>query len=51
MAIVAFAPISSSSVPFTGRIDGDVGLAGAINSASIVISLVIITLLLMFMGI
>lgn len=50
MAIVAFAPVSSVSVPYTGKIGGDVGLAGAINSASIVVSLTIITLLLMLMG-
>jgi len=49
-AIVAFAPVSSASVPYTGKMNGDVGLAGAINSSSIVISLTIITVLLMVMG-
>ena len=49
-AIVAFAPVSSASVPYTGKMNGDVGLAGAINSSSIVISLTIITILLMCMG-
>lgn len=50
LAIVAFAPICSAAVPYTGRWGGDVGLSGAINSCSIIISIVIITLLLMFMG-
>ena len=49
-AIVAFAPVSSASVPYTGKMNGDVGLAGAINSCSIVISLTVITVLLMVMG-
>lgn len=49
-AIVAFAPVSSASVPYTGKMNGDVGLAGAINSCSIVISIVIITVLMMAMG-
>lgn len=49
-AIVAFAPVSSASVPYTGKMNGDVGLAGAINSCSIVISIMIITVLMMAMG-
>ena len=48
--IVAFAPISAASVPYTEKIDGDVGLASAINSSAIVVSIVIITVLLMVMG-
>jgi len=49
-AIVAFAPVSSASVPYTGKMNGDVGLAGAINSCSIVISIMIITVLMVAMG-
>ena len=48
--IVAFAPISAASVPYTEKIDGDVGLASAINSSAIVVSIIIITVLLMVMG-
>lgn len=50
LAIVAFAPICSAAVPYTGRWGGDVGLSGAINSCSIILSIIIITVMLMFMG-
>lgn len=50
LAIVVFAPVSAVTVPYSGKIGGDVGLSGAINSATIVVSLVIITTLLMVMG-
>lgn len=43
MAIVAFGPISSVSPAFTGKLGGDVGLSSAINSLSIICSIVTIT--------
>ncbi|MCI8601159.1 MAG: AEC family transporter [Oscillospiraceae bacterium] len=50
LAIVVFAPVSTVAVPYSGKIGGDIGLAGAINSATIVVSLTIITALLLAMG-
>ena len=49
LVILAFSPIASSSPAYTGLIKGDVGLASAINSLSIVISLVLITGALLLM--
>ena len=49
LVILAFSPIASSSPAYTGLIEGDVGLASAINSLSIVISLVLITGALLLM--
>ena len=46
MAIVAFGPISSVSTAFTGKIGGDVELSSAVNSLSIVMSIITITLTL-----
>ena len=51
LTTLAFSPVCSSAVAYTDKIGGDVGLAGAINSCSIIISVVIITFLLLFMGI
>ncbi len=50
LTAIAFGPICSAAVPYTGKLGGDVGLSGAINSCSIVISIVLITSLLMVMG-
>lgn len=46
LMILAFSPIPSSAPAFTGDIKGDVGLASAVNSFSIIISIVIIVSLL-----
>ena len=49
LVILMFAPIGSAIPVFTKELDGDVGLSSAINSVSIVISIVIIVTLLMVM--
>jgi len=46
MAIVAFGPVSSVAPAFTGGLGGDVELASAVNSISILLSIVSITLAL-----
>lgn len=46
MAIVAFGPISSVATAFTGKLGGDVELSSAVNSLSIVLSIITITLTL-----
>ncbi len=46
LAILAFAPVSSVAPAFTGKVGGDVELASAVNSISIVISILAITLAL-----
>lgn len=46
IAIVVFGPVSSVSPAFTGEIKGDVELASAVNSLSIICSIVCITLAL-----
>lgn len=43
LAILALSPIASAAPAFTGSIGGDVGLSSAVNSLSIVISIVLIT--------
>lgn len=43
LAILALSPIASAAPAFTGDINGDIGLASAVNSISIVISIVLIT--------
>ena len=49
LVILAFAPVSSSAPAFTGDLKGDVGLASAMNSVSIVCSITIIVSLLLVM--
>ena len=49
LVILAFAPIGSAIPAFTGELDGDVGLSSALNSMSIVISIVCIVSLLSVM--
>ena len=49
LVILAFSPIASSVPPFTGELKGDVGLSSAINSISILCSIVIIVTLLVVM--
>ena len=47
LMILVFAPIASSVPAFTEEIKGDVGLSSAMNSVSIIISIVcIVTILL-----
>lgn len=43
LAILAFSPIASAAPAFTGDLKGDIGLSSAVNSLSIVISIVLIT--------
>lgn len=49
LAIVSFGPVSSVSPAFTGKLEGDVELASAVNSLSIVLSIVTITMVLIVM--
>ena len=49
LVILAFSPIASAAPAFTGDLKGDVGLSSAINSISIVCSIVIIVTLLVVM--
>ena len=49
LVILAFSPIGSAVPAFTAELKGDVGLSSAVNSISIVISIVIIVALLSVM--
>ena len=49
LVILAFSPIGSAVPGFTGELKGDVGLSSALNSISIIISIVIIVTLLSVM--
>lgn len=49
LVILSFAPVTSSAPAFTGDMGGDVGLASALNSVSIVCSIAIIVSLLLIM--
>lgn len=49
LVILAFSPIGSAVPGFTGEMKGDVGLSSALNSISIIISIVIIVTLLSVM--
>ena len=49
LVILVFAPIASAVPAFTAELGGDVGLSSAINSISIVISIVVIVTLLTVM--
>jgi predicted permease len=40
--ILAFSPIASAALAFTAEMEGDVGLSSAVNSISIIVSIVII---------
>lgn len=51
LMILVFAPLASANPPFTGELKGDVGLASAVNSMSIIISIVcIVSILLVTAG-
>ena len=49
LVILAFSPIASAAPAFTGELKSDVGLASALNSMSIICSIVIIVALLLIM--
>lgn len=49
LVILAFSPFGSAIPAFTGELEGDVGLSSALNSISIIISIVIIISLLSIM--
>jgi len=49
LVILAFSPIGSAIPAFTGELKGDVGLSSALNSITIIISIVIIVTLLSIM--
>ena len=49
IVLVLFSPIASSAAAFTADLKGDIGLASAINSISIVVSLVCMISMLPFM--
>lgn len=50
LLVLAFSPIASAAPAFTGELKGDVGLSSAVNSASIVISIVLMTAVLIFIS-
>ena len=47
LVILCFSPIASAAPAFTGDLKGDVGLASAVNSISIVVSIVLIVAVLL----
>lgn len=49
LVILAFSPIASAAPAFTGSLKGDVGLSSALNSISIVCSIIFIVLALVIM--
>jgi len=49
LVILAFSPIGSAVPVFTAELKGDVGLSSAINSISIILSILIMVLLLIFL--
>ena len=49
IVILAFSPIASACPAFTGDLKGDVGLASAVNSVSIICSIVFIVSILLIM--
>lgn len=51
LSLIIFAPVSAISIAFTEKCNGDVGLAAAINSCSIICSIVIMTSILLGMQI
>ena len=48
LLILVFSPISSAVPAFTENLDGDVGLSSALNSISIICSIVFIVVILLF---
>ena len=49
LAVVLFSPIAALSLVFTDKIEGDTELAGFANSFSIVLSMIIMTVLMVFL--
>lgn len=49
LALLVFSPIASAAPAFTGELKNDIGLSSAVNSISILISIVCITVLLTVM--
>ena len=49
LVILAFSPISSAIPGFTQELKGDVGLSSALNSLTMVISILVIVILLVMM--
>lgn len=49
LVILAFSPIASAVPAFTGELEGDVGLSSAVNSISIICSVIFIVAILLFM--
>lgn len=49
LAILAFSPIASAAPAFTGELGGDTGLSSAVNSLSIVISLICMVAILLLL--
>lgn len=49
LVILVFSPITSNAVAYTEKLKGDVGLASAVNSMSILISLICMVLLCVFL--
>lgn len=47
LAILVFSPIASAAPAFTAEMEGDFGLASAVNSVSIVVSIVLMTITLL----
>ena len=48
LAVLVFSPIAAAAPAFTGDLKGDIGLASAVNSISIIISMIMITTVLIF---
>lgn len=49
IVVLAFSPIASAAPAFTEEMKGDVGLSGAVNSISIVCSIIFIVAVLLIM--
>ncbi len=49
LALLVFSPIASAAPPFTAELENDFGLSSAVNSVSILVSIVCITVLLTIM--
>ena len=50
LAVLVFAPLASANLPFTRELEGDVGLASAMSSVSILVSIVCMVTLLTFLA-
>ena len=50
LVVLVFAPLASANLPFTREMEGDVGLASAMSSVSILVSIVCMVTLLTFLA-